>query len=84
VDINVSTQANAALWQQQPLNTLYFQYADQNSSNWQNWAASYTSLLANLSYPNGARQLNVRIQVPLGETQGTKNTTVTVLGASIE
>jgi hypothetical protein len=84
VGINVSTKANAALWALQPLNTSYFQYADQNSSSWQNWTLNYTFLHSNLSYQSLPQELEVRVWAPVGEPAGTKNTTITVLGASIE
>jgi hypothetical protein len=84
VDMSVQVKANDAIWALQPLNTYYFQYADENTTNWQNWTASYASLLDNLSYPDGTRELEVLVRVPMNEPAGAKNTSVTALGASIE
>ena len=84
VDINISTKANAALWEQQGLGTSYFQYADENSSSWANWESTYTLLLANLSYVGSGRELEVRVEAPPNEGAGDKSTSIMILGASIE
>ena len=83
VDIITTMRANAALWTAQALSTNYFQYADENSSSWNNITSGYTALTANLT-TSAIRELELNIWVPQGEPGGAKNTTITVLGASIE
>ncbi len=83
VDVLTSAKANAALWVSQALSTSYFQYADENSSAWINVTSGYTSLTSNLTL-GALREFELKVWVPQGETQGAKNTTLTVLGASLE
>ena len=83
VDAITTVKANAALWTAQLLNTTYFQYGDENASSWQNVTSNYTNLTANLT-TSVLREIELLIWTPQGEPGGAKNTTITVLGASLE
>jgi hypothetical protein len=84
VDMATSVKANAAIWSTQSLNTVYFDFSDNGSTTWYNLSSSYQALSSNVTYANGTSELDLRIIVPVGEPSGTKNTTLTVQGASTE
>jgi hypothetical protein len=83
VDINVSVRADAPLWLTQGLGTPFFRVADENNVSWIDAPAAYTLLFANLT-PSQERELEVNVTVPQGEPATAKNTTLRILGVSIE
>lgn len=83
VRIDLSVRAQEALWDQQPLGTRYFQYADQDSTDWQNVTESYTSFSTNLLY-DLTRELELRVEVPSGEGAGAKTTIIQAQAVSAE
>lgn len=83
VRINTTIHALDALWSNQPLNTSYFQFADENSSSWLNTSSAEQPHTGNLS-ANTTRELELRIEVPINEPPGTKSSTVQATGVSNE
>jgi len=83
VDVNISVRADVPLWTEAPLNTEFFQYADQGTSLWVPFTASYVHLFENLTIGT-LRNLEINVTVPLGEPATDKNATISVLGVSIE
>ncbi|MFT4250359.1 MAG: BspA family leucine-rich repeat surface protein, partial [Candidatus Woesearchaeota archaeon] len=83
VVINVSVEALSDLWSLQPLNTQYFQFADENSSSWTDFTSEYQPFINDLGV-GSLRELELRIEVPVGEPPGSKSTTVRALAVSAE
>ena len=83
VRINTSVNATDPLWSNAGLGTLYFQFADENSSSWTDMSTTGQAHTSDLLYDN-SRELEIRIQVPVQEPPGTKQSTVYVTGVSNE
>ena len=83
VRIHVDAKATESLWDNQPLGTRYLQFADQDTTEWTNATTEYQRHTTTLMY-NNTRELELRVQVPIGEPPGTKSTTIQVLGESAE
>ena len=81
--IHTDLRATSTLWTNQGLGTLYFQFADQDSTAWTNVSASYQRHASSLLY-NNTREIEIRIQVPIAEPPGPKNSTVQLLAEAAE
>lgn len=83
VAVNTDVRALNDLWSNQPLNTSYFQYADEGSTNWQNMSSENTphttSLLRTVT-----RAIEIRVQVPQNEPPGDKSSTVQATAEAAE
>ncbi len=83
VAVNLTIKALGALWTNEGLNTTYFEYADENSSDWQNVTLNYTNLTTNLSVAH-TRQIEINITVPVNEPNGAKQSTLEVLAGAAQ
>lgn len=83
ININTSIRALTELWSEQPLNTSYFQFADQDSSSWNNISNISVQHTSNLAFTN-TREVELRIQVPLNEPPGSKTSTVLATAEAAE
>jgi len=92
--INVSIYANETLWLQQPLNTSYFQFKADNSSeaNSLNWSGSTQDWLnvssfalpvikqLNFSDATDLGEIELYVRVPTDEPSGTRTSTLVIEG----
>ena len=83
IRVDTTARALSELWTNQPLNTLYFQFADQATTDWINLNETSQAHTNNLLYAT-TRNVEIRVQVPQNEPPGTKSSTVQVAAEAAE
>lgn len=83
VAVNTDVRALNTLWANQPLNTSYFQYADQATTNWKNMSS--TNILHTTSLARTVtRNIEIRVEVPQNEPPGDKSSSVQATAEAAE